>query len=244
MVFHSGRCSDIAAKIEREFLLRKADSTKLTKLLQQVLPIARVEIMALPLAPSIELYLVNKDFPQHELSQDDILAVLEAPAYWAFCWASGHVLAQFILNKPEWVKGKRVVDFGSGSGVVAIAAAISGADKVIACDIDPDALVATQANAHHNNVELTLCSDFNNIEEDFDIIIVADVLYDKANLVWLQTFIERAREVLVADSRVKNFDYPPYKLIDQCDGTTVPDMDEFDEFRDVRIYYAGDKRMI
>ncbi len=194
--------------------------------------------MALPLTPEISLFLINGDFPQHQLTQEEILAVMRCPAYWAFCWASGQVLAQFIIEQPEWVRGKRVLDFGCGSGVVAIAAAKAGAKTVYACDIDADAILATTANADYNQVELELVADFHQVTEDIDLIIVADVLYDRENLPWLGLFLDRADEVLVADSRVRNFSYPPYQLIDRRQGTTVPDLDEFDEFRDVRIYYA------
>jgi len=208
----------------------------LTKKLQSVLTSAKATLTPLPMTPGIELYLINGDFPQHQLSGEEMLAVMNYPAYWAFCWASGQVLAQFILENPDWVRGKRVLDFGCGSGVVAIAAAKAGADKVYACDIDPDAITATQINAKHNGVELALYADFFQISDHVDLIIVADVLYDKENLPWLGRFLQRADEVLVADSRVKNFNYPPYELIDYRQGTTVPDLDEFDEFRDVRIY--------
>lgn len=206
--------------------------------LQQVLAAARAELQALPLSPSIELFLINEDFPQQQLSAAEMQAVMNYPAYWAFCWASGQVLAQFIIEQPEWVRGKRVLDFGCGSGVVAIAAAKAGAATVVACDIDPDALAATAANAAHNQVELILVDDYFHYTEPVDVMIVADVLYDRANLPWLARFIERADQVLVADSRVKNFDYPPYRLIEQRSGTTVPDLDECDEFRQVRIYHA------
>lgn len=210
----------------------------LTETLQKTLPNARAELVTLPLANTIELFLVNADFAQHELNQDDISLIMAHPAYWAFCWASGQVLAKFILDQPERVYGKRVLDFGSGSGVMAIAAAQAGAAKVLACDIDPDALLATQCNAKQNGVDIALYNDFAEINEPVDIIIVADVLYDRANLPWLSTFTERASEVLVADSRVKNFHYPPYRQIAQSESMTVPDMDEFDEFRTVRIYEA------
>lgn len=210
----------------------------LTETLQKTLPNARAELVTLPLANTIELFLVNADFAQHELNQDDITLIMAHPAYWAFCWASGQVLAKFILDQPERVRGKRVLDFGSGSGVMAIAAAQAGAAKVLACDIDPDALLATQCNAKQNGVDIALYNDFAEINEPVDIIIVADVLYDRANLPWLSTFTERASEVLVADSRVKNFHYPPYRQIAQSESMTVPDMDEFDEFRTVRIYEA------
>lgn len=212
------------------------DHPQLTARLQSVLRSARTELMALPQTPDIELFLINADFPQSALSHDEMLAVMNYPAYWAFCWASGQVLAEFILREPERVAGKRVLDFGCGSGVVAIAAAKAGAQRVLACDLDADALLATQVNAQHNGVDLELYDDFHRIEETLDLIIVADVLYDRENLPWLGRFLERADEVLVADSRVKHFDYPPYQLIARQQSTTLPDLDEFDEFRDVRIY--------
>ena len=67
---------------------------------------------------------------------------------------------------------------------------------------------------------------------------MADVLYDKGNFPWLQRFIERAERVLIADSRVKNFDHPPYRQIERRDSCTLPDLDESPEFRDVSIYLA------
>lgn len=216
-------------------------SNLLSQYLQRTLPAARAEPMALPLTPDIELFLLNEDFPQHTLSRDEMMAVMAEPSYWAFCWASGQVLARFLLDNPAWVTGKRVLDFGSGSGVVAVAAAKAGAAKVLACDIDPVALKATEINTQHNQVSVTLFEDFYAIDETIDLIIVADVLYDRENLPWLGRFLERADQVLVADSRVKDFDYPNYRLIDRQQGTTVPDLDEFDEFRDVRIY-CGERR--
>ena len=65
------------------------------------------------------------------------------------------------------------------------------------------------------------------------------VLYDRANLSWLREFIGRATRVLVADSRVKDFDVPPYRQIARRESCTLPDLDESAEFRDVRLYLAG-----
>jgi len=211
-------------------------SKELSSALQVLLPSARVESMALPKTPDLSLFLMNEDYPQSELSQEEMYALMDNPLYWIFCWASGQVLAEYLLENPEWVKGKRVLDFGCGSGVVAIAAAMAGATEVIACDIDPIALQATELNAELNSVALTITDDYFGIEGDIDIIIVADVLYDKSNFPWLERFVERSSRVLIADSRVKKFDFPPYEQIDRREGCTLPDLDESAEFRDVRIY--------
>jgi predicted nicotinamide N-methyase len=214
---------------------------QLTARLQALLKQARPALVALPQTPEIELFLINQDFPQALLSHEEMLAVLNSPAYWAFCWASGQVLARFVLDEPAWVAGKSVLDFGSGSGVAAIAAARAGARRVIACDSDPDALLATRCNVAHNRVDVEVLEDFYQLQQPVDLIIAGDVLYDRDNLRWLDIFIEHAAQVLVADSRVKDFDFPPYQLLAEGEAGTVPDLDEFDEFRQVKIYHAVGK---
>ena len=218
---------------------------ELSKKLQVYIPAARAELGSIPIGKDfpLPLYLLNSDYPQHQLTADEMLAIMDYPAYWAFCWASGQVMAQFLTANPEWVEGKRVLDFGCGSGVVAIAAAKAGAASVVACDIDEDALAATCANAKLNEVELELQRDFNAIDftaagQAVDLIVVADVLYDRSNLAWLDRFIDCAEKVLVADSRVKDFSHSNYELIDQAEATTIPDLSESDEFRVVSIYYG------
>lgn len=211
-------------------------SQPLTDIVLDILPTARIETLPLNNGTGIELYLMNEDYPQGKLPQEAALKLMEQPYYWAFCWASGLVLSQYIMENPELVKGKRVVDFGCGSGVVAIAAAKAGAAEVVACDIDPVAQIATRENARLNQVDLVISDDFDNIEGHVDIIIVADVLYDRDNFPWLSRFVERADDVLIADSRVKDFDFPPYQQIARYDGCTMPDLDESAEFRDVRLY--------
>lgn len=216
-----------------------SETDTLHQRLCEILPSARLELVTLPDTPEISLLLLNSDYPQGTLSSEEMRRVMDDPLYWVFCWASGQVLAEFLLQQPHWVAGKRVLDFGCGSGVVAIAAAMAGAGEVIACDIDPLALQATRYNARLNDVELTITDDYFNVSGDIDLIIVADVLYDKGNFPWLQRFVERAGQVLMADSRVKNFDHPPYRQIDRRDSCTLPDLDESAEFRDVKIYQAN-----
>lgn len=212
---------------------------QLNACIQNMLIDAHVTEQALPQCPEIKLWLVDPLPMQRPFSQEEILAIQAYPAYWAFCWASGQVLARYILQNPELVKNKRVMDFGAGSGVVAIAAIMAGAKQVIACDIDPDALLSCQENAKLNNVEFELHGDLFNFDQELDLLIAADVLYDKANLPLLDIFLEKSPEVLVADSRVKNFNFPPYQTIGQVDSFTVPDLDELDEFRLVNLYKAS-----
>lgn len=207
--------------------------------LQQVLQAARAERVTLPDAPEIELLLLNSDFSSALLSADEMQAVLNYPAYWAFCWASGQVLARHLLDNAALVQGKTVLDFGCGSGVVAIAAAKAGAARVIACDLDPDALLATECNADLNGVQVELLNDYFACEAVVDVIVAADVLYDRANLIWLPRFLQRAPQVLIADSRVRNFAVPGFQKIAEIAGSTWPDLDEFDEFRAVKLY-CGD----
>lgn len=204
-----------------------------------MLPDAGLSIQVLPQCPEIKLWLVDPIPMQRPFSQNEILAIQAYPAYWAFCWASGQVLARHLLDNPELVKGKRVMDFGAGSGVVAIAAIMAGAKQVIACDIDPDALLSCQENAKLNHVEFELHNDLFTFNQNIDVLIAADVLYDKENLPLLEMFLNKATAVLVADSRIKNFNFPPYQAIGQADSFTVPDLDELDEFRLVNLYRAS-----
>ncbi|MCY1359492.1 Ribosomal protein L11 methyltransferase [compost metagenome] len=148
------------------------------------------------------------------------------------------MLARWLAEQPEWVRGKRVLDFGAGSGIAAIAAARAGAAEVVACDLDPLALDACRANAALNGVELSYSDDFFKEEDRYDLIIVADVLYDRANLPLLDEFLSRGREALVADSRVRDFQHPLYRRLAVLDACTWPDLAEPAEFRRVSLYHA------
>ena len=216
----------------------KRMATRLQTHIQKMLPDARVCVQTLPLCPELPLWLIDPAPMQRPFSSDEIQRIETYPAYWAFCWASGQVLAAHILQHPAIVAGKTVLDFGAGSGVVAIAAAKAGASQVIACDNDPDALLACEENARLNRVNLTLSDDFFAKNQTVDLLLAADVLYDRANLPLLDAFTARATEVLVADSRIRNFDIPPYRRIHQFDAHTVPDLDEAREFRKVSLYEA------
>lgn len=187
----------------------------------------------------LRLWLIDAANMDRAFSPEETRRILEDPPYWSFCWASGLVLARWLAERPQWVRGKRVLDFGAGSGVAAIAAAKAGAAEVVACDLDPLALAACRANAALNGVELRYSQDFFAEADRYELIIVADVLYDRANLPLLDHFLSRGREALVADSRVRNFAHPLYRRLDVLDACTWPDLAEPAEFRQVSLYHAA-----
>nr|WP_294977177.1 50S ribosomal protein L11 methyltransferase [uncultured Pseudomonas sp.] len=210
---------------------------QLQQALSELLGDARLVAERLP-GTDIDLWLIDAQNMDRAFSPDETRRILEEPPYWSFCWASGLVLAHWLADKPEWVRGKRVLDFGAGSGIAAIAAAKAGAAEVVACDLDPLALQACRANAELNGVELSYSDDFFKEIDRFDLIIVADVLYDRANLPLLDAFLSRGREALVADSRVRDFSHPLYQRLAILDGCTWPDLAEPAEFRHVSLYHA------
>ena len=199
----------------------------------------RIEPHALPGCPEITLALINADFPQGPLPQEVMRDVIARPAYWAFCWGSGLALARYLLDHPEWVCGRSVLDLGSGSGVVAIAAAMAGASRGVACDNDPAALRATAVNAEANGVQVVLCPELSEAGRGFDLLLMADVLYDRSNLALLDEAADRARQVLVADSRVRQLAGHRFREIAVIPALTVPNLGEFDEFGTVRLFHRG-----
>lgn len=214
-------------------------SQKLNAALQQMLPAARVKAVSLPEAEAIKLWLVDPEPVDRAFTPDEVVAILEHAPYWGFCWGSGLALARYILTHPHELAGKRVIDFGAGSGVVAVAAALAGAD-VIACDIDPVSQLACRENAQLNDVEYEVADDLLALpEKGADLLIAADVLYDRENLPWLDTFFRFADEVWVADSRVKNFSHPRYELADTFTASTLPELGEPYEFSSIRFYRSG-----
>ncbi len=209
----------------------------LQRALATLLGDARLTACALP-GTDLRLWLIDAE-------NMDRAFTLQEPPYWSFCWASGLAMARYLAERPQWVAGKRVLDFGAGSaGIAGIAAAKAGALEVVACDLDPLALAACQANAALNGVTLNYSADFFAESDRFDLILVADVLYDRENLPLLDQFLSRGREALVADSRVRDFRHPQYQRLEILQALilqalTLPDLMEPQEFRQVSLYHAS-----
>lgn len=202
--------------------------------LQLIIPGCELQAQTLPSTP-IQLWLIPPVLPTERLDDEVVRRIWQDTPYWIFCWASGLAMAQWILVEPEHVKDKVVLDFGAGSGVVAIAAKLAGAKRVICCDIDQVSLNACRENARLNQVELEYLDDLYQAEQ-VDVLLAADVLYDQSNRFFLDEFLKFSNQVWVADSRVKNFSHPRYQKMDERSATTWPDLDESAEFRNVSFY--------
>ena len=109
-------------KISDNYVATKAIIKSSQQALQRTLPDARLRVTTLPTVKQIQLALINADYQTGPLQADVMQAVIERPAYWAFCWGSGLALARWLLQNPNVVAGKRVADLGCGCGIGAIAA--------------------------------------------------------------------------------------------------------------------------
>ena len=213
-----------------------ATRNDLEQQLQRTIPDARLERQALPLVPELSLYLLSEDYPRGPMPRAAMQVIMEQPTYWAFCWASGQVLARWLLDHPEDVRGKHVLDFGAGSGVAGIAAARAGAASVTACDLDPDARSATAINAMLHNVDIEVLAELTLTTARFDMVLMADVLYDFTNLPLLRQLTHVAPSILIADSRVRSIPLPNVRTLATQEASTIPDLDESPEFRRVSVY--------
>jgi predicted nicotinamide N-methyase len=218
----------------------QANLTELLEALRRTLPSAELEISTLDKVPSIQLALINSNFPTGPLPEQVMRDVIAKPAYWAFCWGSGLALAQWLTCNPKVVANQRVADVGSGSGVAAIAAKQAGAAQVWACDNDQQALLATKTNAELNQVDIELCADINDLPQDLDLILMADVLYDRSNFALVEKIKALNGTLLIADSRIAHIDDPDFTLFHQAEALTLPNLGEFDEFKTVRFFVTGD----
>ncbi|MFW5924575.1 MAG: class I SAM-dependent methyltransferase [Myxococcota bacterium] len=179
-----------------------------------------LSIQRVPLCPELRLQLVSA-----EANLDAPLASLwdlpSAP-YWAFCWGAGQALARHLLDHPERVRGARVVDFGAGSGVAAIAAARAGAHQVVAVDVDPLAHAACRVNAALNGVDLGTRFD---LPDDWDVLLAADVLYEPYNLPRLEAWAAPGRRTLMAVPERAGTPRVSWPLLARVNARTHPDVD-------------------
>ncbi len=213
---------------------------RLQQILSQILPQASLTITPLPLMPQLKLHLLDAQSLHSQFTSHETQKILHRTPFWAFCWASGQALAYTIARHPQMFRDKHVLDVGSGSGVVAIAAAMCGARRVIACDHDRDAIEAIQINALLNKVEIETVAAIETVQDNLDIITAADVLYDAGNLRLLESFKEKAPQIIVADSRYNHMNTSAYQRIAKIDCHILPNLDRWEEFNQTTIWQLAE----
>jgi len=133
-----------------------------------------------PLVPEIILYLASEVVPLWRATEDELAEIGVPPPYWAFAWAGGQALARYVLDHPQIVRGKRVLDIGAGSGLVGLAAARAGAATVLSADIDAFACAAIALNAAANGCDIAVTQDdLIGAPFDWDLILVGDLFYER-----------------------------------------------------------------
>lgn len=151
----------------------------------------RLRLTAVPGLPAIRLYTAHPGSGLRGLPGGRADA---AAPYWAYPWAGGVALARFVGEHPAWVAGKRALDLGAGSGLVGVAAALSGAREVIAAETDPYGVAAIGLNAAENGVavsrlvgDVTASATLPGVE----IVLAGDVFYDAALALRVVAFLDR-----------------------------------------------------
>jgi len=166
--------------------------------------LAQTAIAAPPLVPEIKLHLATEITPIWEATEATLTQMNLPPPYWAFAWAGGQALTRFLIDHPDWVKGKRVLDFAAGSGLSAIGAAKAGAALTQAAEIDDFAIAAIALNARANNVAIDLVrEDLIGDEPRWDVVLAGDVCYERPMaekvIAWFRALAGRGVAILMGD---------------------------------------------
>lgn len=166
--------------------------------------LAQTRLLPVPHAPEIAIHVAEEATELWQKTEDELATIGLPPPFWAFAWAGGQALARHLLDHPALVAGRHVLDFASGSGLVAIAAARAGAARVEACDIDAFAAEAIRINAAANAVAVTArLEDLVGRDEGWDVVCAGDVCYEKAMaervVAWLATLRRRGAQVMIGD---------------------------------------------
>ena len=161
--------------------------------------------MTPPVVPEIRLHLATEITPIWRATQETLARSAVPPPFWAFAWAGGQALARYLLDHPQEVAGRVVLDFGSGSGLVAIAAAKAGTAHVLAAETDHFAAAAIAANAALNEVSVTVTTVdlIDTADLCWEVVTAGDICYEQpmADRVtaWLRLLAKGGKLVLLGD---------------------------------------------
>ncbi|RAK56792.1 class I SAM-dependent methyltransferase [Phenylobacterium deserti] len=199
-----------------------------------------------PHTPELRLQLADEITPIWRLTEEALEAMGVPPPFWAFAWAGGQALARYVLDHPNVVAGKRVVDFASGSGIVAIATMMAGAADVLAADIDPFCEAAVQLNAEANGVECRYTGE--NLLEVAppgwaEVILAGDICYEKPLaeqvMAWLHAARAQGATVLVGDPGRTYFPKTGLRKLAEYQVPTTRELEDF-EIKRTSVWTVSD----
>jgi len=182
------------------------------------------------LCPDIALRLITAEMPLWRATEEQAADAGLIEPYWAFSWAGGQALARYVLDHPDLVRGRTVLDFGAGGAVEGIAAARSGG-RVVAADIDPMAAAAAAMNAELNGVALDVSTEnwVGRLDAPFDVVLAGDVFYDAAFAVtvldWFIGLAARGVAILIGDPDRGFLDTSRLESLARYDTPSDNDMD-------------------
>ena len=202
---------------------------------------AHTRPLPVPSLPGISLYQADEVTPLWLMTEKDMDRSRLAPPFWAFAWSGGQALAVYVLDHPEVVAGKRVLDLACGSGLVGIAAMQAGAAHVICNDIDAYAEAAVALNADLNGVHIDFLSgdllvgpappilDHLNV----DVVLAGDICYEKTMTEAMLTFLGQAivqnATVLVGDPHRTYFPSTGFRKLADYSVRTIADIEDVAE---------------
>jgi predicted nicotinamide N-methyase len=186
-----------------------------------------------PHTPELVLHLADEITPIWTLTEEALAEIGLPPPFWAFAWAGGQALARYVLDNPEVVAGKQVIDFATGSGLVAIAAMKAGAARVLAADIDVFCEAAVGLNAEANGVTVAF-TELNLLDgppPPADVILAGDICYEKplaeAVMAWLVEGRAAGATVLIGDPGRTYFPKDGLVKLAEYEVATTRELEDF-----------------
>jgi predicted nicotinamide N-methyase len=162
-----------------------------------------------PLVPEFQLHLATEITPLWQATENSLSQIGLPPPYWAFAWVGGQAVARHILDHPELVAGRTVLDFAAGCGLISLAAIRAGAKAVTAVDIDPFAQTAIALNLALNaadpneRVRMSAEDMVGHLLPGVDVVLAGDVCYERpmaeAVILWLRTLARAGLTVIIGD---------------------------------------------
>jgi predicted nicotinamide N-methyase len=197
------------------------------------------------LCPEIRAFTASSLVDVWEAAEQLAATVLPSP-FWAFPWPAGIALARVILDRPELVRARKVIDMGAGGGVTCFACASAGARQVLACDVDPWSLAVARIGARRQALAIDVSradpASYPEVLDPFDVVLCADLAYDRATAALERMALERAAArgatVLLANAGRSYFDVGGLELIADFTVPAVQDL-EGDSAKFTQVFRLG-----